>query len=95
MTTVTHPPSRASRFSLPNILTYGRIVAIPVVLGCMDWSDFHDGGLWLRWVALMVFIAAGVTDFFDGYIARAWRRRRASAACSTRSPTSCWWRPAC
>jgi cardiolipin synthase len=75
MTTVTHPPSPARPFSLPNILTYGRIVAIPIVLGCMYWSEFHHGGLWLRWVALAVFIAAGVTDFFDGYIARAWSQQ--------------------
>ena len=72
MTTVTHPPSRARPFSLPNILTYGRILAIPVVIGCLYWSDFHNGGQWLRWVALAIFIAAGVTDFFDGYFARAW-----------------------
>src|SRR6185437_16190757 len=26
----------------------------------------------LRWVALAVFIGAGVTDFFDGYFARIW-----------------------
>jgi cardiolipin synthase len=28
--------------------------------------------LWLRWVALAVFIAAGVTDVLDGYFARAY-----------------------
>jgi cardiolipin synthase (CMP-forming) len=70
MTTVTHPPPRARVFSLPNILTYGRIIAIPVVIGCLYWADFHHGGEGLRWVALTVFIAAGVTDFFDGYLAR-------------------------
>jgi cardiolipin synthase (CMP-forming) len=75
MTTVTHPPSPARLFSLPNVLTYGRILAIPLVVGCMYWSDFHDGGLWLRWVALAIFIAAGITDFFDGYLARAWSQQ--------------------
>ena len=27
-------------------------------------------GLWLRWVALAIFIAAAITDFLDGYFAR-------------------------
>jgi cardiolipin synthase len=75
MTTVTHPPSRARPFSLPNVLTYARIFAIPVVLGCMYWSEFHNGQVWFRWVALAIFIAAGITDFFDGYFARVWRQQ--------------------
>jgi cardiolipin synthase len=36
-----------------------------------------DGPLWLRWVALAVFIAAGVTDFLDGYYARIWDQHSA------------------
>jgi cardiolipin synthase (CMP-forming) len=63
---------RAHPLALPNILTYARIAAVPVVVACMFWQAILDGGLWLRWVALAVFIAAGVTDFFDGYLARAW-----------------------
>jgi cardiolipin synthase len=35
-------------------------------------SNILQGGLWLRWVALAVFIAAGVTDILDGYFARSW-----------------------
>ena len=35
------------------------------------------GPLWLRWVALAVFIAAAVTDFLDGYYARAWDQQSA------------------
>ncbi len=57
---------------MPNMLTYGRMVAVPVVIGCMYWTDFLGGGLWLRWLALTIFITAGVTDFFDGYFARMW-----------------------
>ena len=72
MTMVTHPPSPARRISVPNLLTYARMAAVPVVIGSMYWSDFLGGGLWLHWVALAVFIAAGVTDFFDGYFARVW-----------------------
>ena len=33
--------------------------------------------MWLRWVAVVVFIAAGVTDFFDGYYARIWGQQSA------------------
>ncbi len=69
-TTTARPRAHAS--ALPNILTYARIAAVPVVVGCMYWQSILDGGLWLRWVALTIFIAAGITDFFDGYFARIW-----------------------
>jgi cardiolipin synthase len=74
MTTMSNPPSQARTFSVPNLLTYARIAAVPAVVACMYWADILQGGLWLRWVALAIFIAAGVTDFFDGYFARAWRQ---------------------
>src|SRR5690242_14484045 len=57
-------------FALPNVLTYGRIAAVPAVVACMYWQDIWQGGIWLRWVALAIFIAAGITDFLDGYFAR-------------------------
>src|SRR6184192_273796 len=63
--------------SLPNILTYARIAAIPVVVGCVFAQSILDGPLWLRWVALAVFIAAGVTDYLDGYYARIWDQQSA------------------
>ena len=63
--------------SLPNILTYARIAAIPVVVGCVYAQSVMDGPLWLRWVALAVFIAAGVTDVLDGYYARMWDQQSA------------------
>ena len=62
----------AHPFALPNILTYARIAAVPVVVGLIYWQSILDGGLWLRWVALAVFTAAGVTDILDGYFARMW-----------------------
>ncbi|MEK7820065.1 MAG: CDP-diacylglycerol--glycerol-3-phosphate 3-phosphatidyltransferase [Pseudomonadota bacterium] len=54
-------------FSLPNILTYSRILAIPVVVGLMM-LDRPLG----NWLALAVYVAACITDFLDGYFARAW-----------------------
>src|SRR5436309_10651844 len=63
--------------SIPNILTYARIAAIPVVVGCIYAQSIMDGPLWLRWVAVAVFIAAGVTDYLDGYYARIWNQQSA------------------
>ena len=63
---------RARPLALPNILTYGRIVAVPIVVGCMFWQNILHGALWLRWVALAFFVAAAVSDFLDGYLARMW-----------------------
>ena len=71
-TTTTTGRLRAHPLALPNVLTYGRIIAIPVVVGCMFWQNILHGGLWLRWFALAIFIAAGITDFLDGYFARIW-----------------------
>lgn len=71
--------TRAPRqsLSLPNMLTCARIAAIPIVIGCVYAQSIMQGPLWLRWVALAVFIAAGVTDFLDGYYARIWDQQSA------------------
>jgi len=58
--------------SLPNILTYGRILAVPLLVAC-----FFVPGTTFRLIALGLFIAAAVTDFFDGYLARAWHQQSA------------------
>ncbi|MCB1489232.1 MAG: CDP-diacylglycerol--glycerol-3-phosphate 3-phosphatidyltransferase [Bauldia sp.] len=60
----------ASPFSLPNLLTYGRILAVPAIIVTYYLQD--DLG---RWLSLAVFITASVTDFFDGYLARAWKQQ--------------------
>jgi cardiolipin synthase len=70
MNTIQSPPLPARPFALPNLLTYARIAAVPVVVGLLYWQSILDGGLWIRWVALAVFIAAGITDVLDGYFAR-------------------------
>ncbi len=63
--------------ALPNILTYGRIVAVPAVVACIYWQSILGGGLWLRGVALAIFIVAGITDLLDGYVARMWDQQSA------------------
>src|SRR5215468_8605955 len=70
MEVATPAPLRARPMSVPNLLTYARIVAVPAVVACLYWQDILQGGIWLRWVALVIFIGAGVTDILDGYFAR-------------------------
>lgn len=77
MNIATTTKGQPKTLSLPNILTYARIAAIPVVVGCVYGQSIMDGPLWLRWIALAVFIAAGVTDYLDGYIARIWDQQSA------------------
>lgn len=48
-----------------NILTLSRIAAIPLVVACF-WLD-HG---WAQWLSAILFVAACVTDWFDGYFAR-------------------------
>lgn len=62
---------RSQALALPNLLTYGRCLAVPVVAGLLLSSTDH----WARWTALGVYTAAAVTDFFDGYLARAWQQQ--------------------
>jgi cardiolipin synthase (CMP-forming) len=69
---ITPPVRGGSALSLANMLTYGRIVAVPVVAACMFGVAVFDGPLWLRWVALAIFIAAALTDWLDGWAARAY-----------------------
>lgn len=61
---------RSNIASLPNVLTYGRILVIPLIVGCF----FLDGYL-RHWIALALFIAASISDFLDGYLARAWKQQ--------------------
>lgn len=56
--------------SLANMLTYARILAVPAVAACIFGIAVLDGGLWLRWLALAIYIAAAVTDWLDGWVAR-------------------------
>jgi cardiolipin synthase len=66
-------PSRP--LALPNLLTYARIAAVPVVVGALFCQAVLQGPLWLRWVSLAIFLVAAATDALDGYVARAWEQQ--------------------
>ena len=55
---------------LPNLLTISRIAAIPLLIATF-YVDSPEG----NWIGLGVLTYAGVTDFFDGYLARAWSQQ--------------------
>lgn len=58
--------------NVPNVLTVSRIIIIPVVLGFIYWD-----GVLGNWLALAAYTYACITDFFDGYLARAWHQQSA------------------
>lgn len=64
---------RRGPWSLPNLLTYGRILAIPALVAILFWP--RDD--WMRWLALGIYTVAAITDYLDGYIARAWSQQSA------------------
>ncbi len=57
--------------SLPNVLTYARIAAVPFVVSCFFWKNSEIA----RWLALAIFILAALTDWLDGYLARVWSQQ--------------------
>lgn len=58
------------KWNLPNILTLLRLVAAPgvAVMFLYFTRPYAD------WFALILFVLAAVTDWFDGYLARAWKQ---------------------
>lgn len=60
--------------SLPNLLTYGRIIAVPLLVFCFYLEGKLQSSDFARWSALAIFIIASITDYFDGYLARAWKQ---------------------
>ncbi len=58
-------PIHPQHLTLPNQQTIGRIVAVPVIclLLVIGWE-------WLRWLALLLYVAAAVSDWLDGFLAR-------------------------
>lgn len=61
-------------FSVPNLLTYARILAVPLIVLCFFLEGRLQGSDPARWAALAIFTIASITDFLDGYLARIWKQ---------------------
>jgi len=58
------------RWTLPNILTTFRLTAAPAL--ALSYLVFPRPAA--DWVALVLFLGASLTDYFDGALARAWKQ---------------------
>jgi CDP-diacylglycerol--glycerol-3-phosphate 3-phosphatidyltransferase len=52
--------------TLPTWVTLSRLIAVPIIFGLFLWQDSEM----TRWIALVTFAIAAVTDWLDGYLAR-------------------------
>lgn len=59
-------------YNLPNILTISRIVVIPLIFMSIYFTSY----VWAM-LAGILFVAASITDYLDGYLARAWNETSA------------------
>ncbi len=53
--------------TLPNLLTLSRILAVPLLAALLWWPEWTTGYA----VAFALYCLMGITDYFDGYLARA------------------------
>lgn len=61
-------PLRERFLNLPNYITLGRLLAIPLLMMVMLWMDGEDRAL--SYTAAAIFVLAMISDIIDGYIAR-------------------------
>ena len=64
------------RWNIPNILTVLRLLAAPGVAIMF----LYFSRPWADWFAMTLFILAAITDYIDGYLARAWKQETAFGA---------------
>ena len=65
----------ASRaYNIPNLLTYARILAVPLIVVCFFIEGRLESSDFARWTGLGIFIVASITDYLDGYLARIWNQ---------------------
>jgi len=60
--------------NIPNMLTYARIAAVPLIVLCFFIEGKLQSSDFARWTAFWLFAAASITDFLDGYLARIWKQ---------------------
>lgn len=61
-------------YNIPNMLTYARIVAVPLIVVCFFVNGELQSSDFARWTAFWLFALASITDFLDGYLARIWKQ---------------------
>ena len=61
-------------FNLPILLTWLRIVLIPLVVGVFFVPDAWIDGTGKNGIATVVFVVAALTDWLDGWLARRWNQ---------------------
>ena len=55
--------------TLPNLLTLSRILAVPILVFLLwkpSWWDYA--------ITFVLYCLVGITDYFDGYLARIWKQ---------------------
>jgi CDP-diacylglycerol--glycerol-3-phosphate 3-phosphatidyltransferase/cardiolipin synthase len=67
-------------FNWPNLVTWLRILMIPVFIGVYYLPDDWLAGDWKDIVSCAIFVFAAVTDWLDGYLARALNQMSAFGA---------------
>ncbi|XP_078436112.1 CDP-diacylglycerol--glycerol-3-phosphate 3-phosphatidyltransferase 2-like [Wolffia australiana] len=59
------PEEKPKLLTIPTVLTLGRVAAVPLLI-----ATFYMDGRWATTATTTIFIAASITDWLDGYLAR-------------------------
>ena len=68
---MTDTTARPTPLNIPNLLTIGRVLIVPLMCVALFVDDGEAG----RWIAFGLFVTAALSDFLDGYLARAWQQQ--------------------
>jgi cardiolipin synthase (CMP-forming) len=66
--------STPKAYNIPNLLTYARIIAVPLIVLCFFIEGRLQSSDFARWTAFGIFVVASITDYLDGYLARIWNQ---------------------